>query len=373
MSFSTGSMLTCLLVCVILTIYVTFILNSQNTIFIYGIKIVFLGIMVVFVRMIIPINYPFTITVPVKEILPQINSVLYSHCLKVPIWTLAGTIWSIGIVLNIIWRVKKEISAIRQLHQYSGMCTCNERKAKRILCELGYGKVSVVTIPQISSPYIIGILRPVIVIPQYSMSEQYLNQIILHEVEHYRNHDLWIKLILETLTCVYWWNPMIYWLRRELQLAMEISNDIVVIRQMEGEKQLEYAEFLVNMGAICSKKKSTVDFSSSSIPLIRRKSDLEIRVFKIIKVALKRTHVSKLSVCINAIIVFIMICCSFLFVLEAYEIPLDVKESSFSLTEEDIFLVETKSGFELYVNGEYQLTLEEIDPTFAMVKIIKRE
>lgn len=70
---SVGSVLTCILLSCILTLYLCILLHFGNTIFKHGIRVVFLGIILILFRMILPFNFPFTVYIPISKILPEIT------------------------------------------------------------------------------------------------------------------------------------------------------------------------------------------------------------------------------------------------------------------------------------------------------------
>ena len=64
------------------------------------------------------------------------------------------------------------------------------------------------------SPAVVGIRKPILVLPEYPFSENELYYVCLHEAEHCRNHDLWLRLLLDIVICTQWFNPLVYLCRR---------------------------------------------------------------------------------------------------------------------------------------------------------------
>lgn len=75
-----------------------------------------------------------------------------------------------------------------------------------------------------STPMLLGIFRPVMLIPdEYTSTE--LRHVILHEFCHYKHRDTLINLICSGFLCFYWFNP-VFWLsfftiRRDLELLCD--------------------------------------------------------------------------------------------------------------------------------------------------------
>lgn len=70
-----------------------------------------------------------------------------------------------------------------------------------------------------------GILRPTIWLNQQQQDSGTLHTILLHELTHIRQHDpLWL-LLLNLLSCLFWWNPVVRWLCRYSAQQIELSCD----------------------------------------------------------------------------------------------------------------------------------------------------
>ena len=70
-----------------------------------------------------------------------------------------------------------------------------------------------------------GLLKPVIWINQQQQNSNTLHTILLHELTHIRQHDpLWLWL-LNLLSCLLWWNPIVRWLCRYSARQIELSCD----------------------------------------------------------------------------------------------------------------------------------------------------
>jgi beta-lactamase regulating signal transducer with metallopeptidase domain len=61
-----------------------------------------------------------------------------------------------------------------------------------------------------------------------------LRWVIAHELAHVKRHDPLVRW-LEWLACVaFWWNPVVWWARRDLRLAEEVACDALVISRLGG-------------------------------------------------------------------------------------------------------------------------------------------
>lgn len=64
--------------------------------------------------------------------------------------------------------------------------------------------------------------------------------ILLHEYAHLDNGDILLKLLITILCGIYWWNPLVYLLRKDLSQSMEIRCDLSVVRLLKEKERADY-------------------------------------------------------------------------------------------------------------------------------------
>jgi bla regulator protein blaR1 len=83
------------------------------------------------------------------------------------------------------------------------------------------------------------------------------DSLLLHELAHYARRD-WLVRLLELVTLVvYWWHPLVWWARREIEAVEEECCDAWVLSHQSGSRRT-YAEALL----------TTVDFLCEPIRLL---------------------------------------------------------------------------------------------------------
>ncbi|QDU51276.1 M56 family metallopeptidase [Gimesia panareensis] len=120
-------------------------------------------------------------------------------------------------------------------------------------CKLGE-RIGLKSIPQVE--LIPGAISPLlwafcsrarIILPESllrELNEDEIETLLLHELAHYRRGDHWVRMLELVTTGLYWWYPIVWWVRREIRLAEEACCDAWVI-QTEPDKRRAYAEVLV--------------------------------------------------------------------------------------------------------------------------------
>lgn len=101
----------------------------------------------------------------------------------------------------------------------------------------------------VRTPMLLGVFRPLIVLPDREYSEGMLEGVLSHEMTHFRQHDVLFKWFAVLVSVVHWFNPVTRLFRYELDRSCELACDETLLRQMDaGEKQL-YGDMLIAMAA----------------------------------------------------------------------------------------------------------------------------
>ena len=115
--------------------------------------------------------------------------------------------------------------------------------------ELGIAhKLPLQSMAGIYSPALTVSLKPMILLPANitdTLSEAQLAYALRHEFMHYRRRDHLLALLLLLLTCVYWFNPVVWLMKRELMKDMETACDSAVTARLNGAERREYAMTLL--------------------------------------------------------------------------------------------------------------------------------
>lgn len=98
------------------------------------------------------------------------------------------------------------------------------------------------------SPFVVGFITPVIVIPEdfhsrYSVNQQAL--ILSHEQTHQKRGDLWWNLLAQLIVMLFWFNPLSWMAYKYFRQAQELACDEAVIAGKTCSLKAEYANALL--------------------------------------------------------------------------------------------------------------------------------
>ena len=176
-----------------------------------------------------------TITSGVSVIDNAVNPSLSEHFAAVPgmsvnplyVWTeIAGWVWLIGLGAMLLYAL---VSYLRLRRRVSVSLPIQENI---YLCDA------------ISSPFILGIVKPRIYLPS-GLDEVQRQNVLAHERAHLARYDHWWKPLGFALLAVYWFNPLLWLAYALLCRDIELACDERVIRTMDESAVKTYSTVLL--------------------------------------------------------------------------------------------------------------------------------
>ena len=176
-----------------------------------------------------------TITSGVSVIDNAVNSSLSEHFAAVPtasvnplyVWTeIAGWVWLIGLGAMLLYalvsylRLRRRVSVSLPIQDHIYLCDA------------------------ISSPFILGVVKPRIYLPS-GLDEVQRQNVLAHEQAHLARRDHWWKPLGFALLAVYWFNPVLWLAYTLLCRDIELACDERVIRTMDESAVKTYSTVLL--------------------------------------------------------------------------------------------------------------------------------
>lgn len=118
----------------------------------------------------------------------------------------------------------------------------------------------------VSAPFVSGLLRPQILLPE-ALSEEELPAVLAHELAHIRGLDLLKKYLFAAALCANWFNPLVWIMTRLAAQDLEILCDRRALRGPDAPSPKAYAYTLLN--AEERRTLFTLGFKSSTEKRIR--------------------------------------------------------------------------------------------------------
>jgi beta-lactamase regulating signal transducer with metallopeptidase domain len=112
----------------------------------------------------------------------------------------------------------------------------------------GSRRVALCTSERVQVPTAIGLVIPLVVIPQWILEElspDELNQIVLHELAHLQRWDDWTNLAQQLVKAVFFFHPAVWWIEKKISLEREMACDDAVLAATARPRA--YAECLARL------------------------------------------------------------------------------------------------------------------------------
>lgn len=127
-------------------------------------------------------------------------------------------------------------------------------------------------LPVGSSPALVGLLRPRVVLPvdfeqRFSPAEREL--ILAHEQVHRARHDNAWNLLACALMALHWWNPLAWWAARRMQADQELACDAAVL-SARPDALADYTRALLAAHALTPLGAPLASRWGSAHPLVER-------------------------------------------------------------------------------------------------------
>ncbi|WP_323755681.1 M56 family metallopeptidase [Roseivirga sp.] len=100
------------------------------------------------------------------------------------------------------------------------------------------GKVLLKHSERVSSPLVMGVIKPVIIFPMgliQALPTDEIEAILVHELAHIKRKDFLINIVINLLHVVYFFHPAFWWLKTQLDAEREYHCDDIALNQL-GKK-----------------------------------------------------------------------------------------------------------------------------------------
>ena len=354
-----------------------FCLLLRNTRFVARVdmRILILFSVLAIVRLVLPVEFPNTPVLPSAHLMTSLLNT--ARTTVVSLFSFEFTI--IDLIL-ILWGTGSLISLCRLFHRHRVL-----RRQFRTLPQIDITTLGIeqellqdqlksstcLLLPGLTTPAVYGFIRPVILIPE-DRSNPITAPVLLHELTHFRQGDMWIKLILDLIVCLFWWNPLAYLLRISAQHALELKCDSDVRACLDESQQIQYYQSLLEYYKQ-SLGKQHYRLALHVIGVAGARKDWRIKQrFDLGLLPQKTNSKKRLNILCGFLLLFLLVA-SYSFIIQPAGPP--PESGSTVIDIERSYLLEKQDGtYDFYLNGEFVANIHEesiYSEPFSQMIIIK--
>lgn len=204
------------------------------------------------VRLFLPLEFSHTLIAADGVIYPHIYNLLTRErdmLANKPLVLILCAAWLLGFCELLFRYIRQYRKAIYSVEHYAepwdertnALLEQVQRQTGRKITVQGY------TALNIESAFGMGVLHKRIILPDRDYTETELRYVLLHEYTHFLNHDTVVKLLVTLFCMIFWWNPVVYLLQKDLEQTLEIKCDLSVARTLDEQERAAYLRTILSL------------------------------------------------------------------------------------------------------------------------------
>lgn len=150
-------------------------------------------------------------------------------------------VWLIGAIALMLLNVVRYVRLNIKIRKNGEVISCPETR------EYTDRRINVRIWENVASPFMTGIFRPTLILPKTELSEEQLHNILRHEMTHFKRHDILYKWFAEFVKCVHWFNPISWYVSKQIASECEISCDMSVTKNMTDSEEMSYVSTILSL------------------------------------------------------------------------------------------------------------------------------
>lgn len=250
MSFSIYSFLMAVLWSSVFVLLLCLCRRSRNLIVCLGVWPLLGVIVCTLARCFFPLEMlSFTHVVMGSELVTRVDDFLTSPVPGLAVMPLqfGGVVWILGSVfffVRFLWsygKFRKLLYSFAPLEEDDGS---PYGEAQALAEQMGLPGFTIYMTGIVRSPTVTGFFHPIVLFPLYPYSSEDYQNALEHEFTHWINRDIWVKLLVELLRDIFWWNPLVYLLKYDLNQTLELKCDLTIAKKRDLDGRVQYVRTL---------------------------------------------------------------------------------------------------------------------------------
>lgn len=223
-----------------------------------------------------------------------INESGQTQSYKISVAEIILGIWIIGMIIFLIREIYvyksfyKRLKSVSDEVEEDSYLYCVLENCKKALNI--NKKIIVKESLKIKSPMIAGVFNPIITVPKMEYSENKLEMIFTHELIHYKRKDLVVKIFALIVNIINWFNPIVYYIRSNINVVCELSLDEQMVKNLDKAKRKYYGEVILDLIEYSQNRSLIIGTS-----VCKGRKELEKRLKKIIYFQKSKKLIASLS------------------------------------------------------------------------------
>lgn len=291
-------------------------------------------------------------------------------------------------VVLLIRSALQYIRFVKQIDKYTNLVSKREKQLfTKELNKFGFKrKIRLKVIDENISPMTYGIFSPVVLLPYNDYNDKELSFVFKHELMHQQNHDIILKLLVEIYCCIFWWNPFVYLLKRDLARILELKCDVNSTANCSTNEKIDYLSAIlkcIKTTTAKSKEKPKSDLVSSvksslvssDLATVASKNETKERFSYLLEMSTKK-HAGKLFTIALSLTCALILALSYAFIILPTDLnPTDTIRNLDEeiLAEDGVTFVSNETNTYLVKESDGNYTIYLNNPDFISTYSVPKE
>lgn len=158
-------------------------------------------------------------------------------------------VWLVGAAAVLLWALIAHVRFLLYLRRWASPVT--NPATVQLFNQLG-NHLHLDRLPRLMTcqglrvPMLAGLVRPVLLLPEYVPSDSALRYSMLHELTHFRRRDIWLKTLALWANALHWFNPFMWYMNRLVERDTELACDEAALRTLPAQEHRAYGQTILD-------------------------------------------------------------------------------------------------------------------------------
>ncbi len=165
------------------------------------------------------------------------------------LFQIAGVVWGLGASAVAGWAILSHLRFLAYLRRWGKAVTEPEilENFQRVDELLALRQRPALMICKgVKAPMLAGLFRPILLMPEKPMEGRELRYALLHELTHFKRHDIWLKSLCLLVQCLHWFNPAVWYMAHLIERDTELGCDEEALRCLPAAEHAAYGETILH-------------------------------------------------------------------------------------------------------------------------------
>ena len=320
------------------------------------------------VRLFLPLEFPHTLIAADGVIYPHIYNLLTRErdmLANKPLVLILCAAWLLGFCELLFRYIRQYRKAIYSVEHYAepwdertnALLEQVQWQTRRKITVQGY------TALNIESAFGMGVLHKRIILPDRDYTETELRYVLLHEYTHFLNHDTLVKLLVTLFCMIFWWNPVVYLLQKDLEQTLEIKCDLSVARTLDEQERAAYLRTILSLMKQTGRK-HRLPFMATALFQADAQAEIKERFVMVMTYSAQR-HRHTASAMLTGVFALLLIASYTILPQPKFEAPNSEKAGVINFDNSTAYIKQDRAGrCWLCVQNEQSIELTESETEF---------